>query len=64
MTRRGHQRPEALASVAIRLLLPQGQPDTNEEIFAWKTLAWSTPPFPSVPACLMAFAVQQVPSAM
>ena len=30
------------------LLLLQGQPDTNEEIFTWRTLAQSTPPFCSL----------------
>ena len=44
--------------------LPPGQLDANEEIFEWRTLAWSTPPFLSAPACLMASTVQGVPSAM
>ena len=64
MTRQSLPRPTALASVAIRLLSPQGQPDANEEIFTWRTLVQLTPPFPSALACLTDSAVQRVPSVM
>ena len=50
-------RPAALASMAICPLLPQDQQDANEEIFMGRTLVWSTPLFPSAPACLMPSAV-------
>ena len=62
--RRSLQRPAVLTSAAICLLPLLGQPDANGEIFTWKTLVWSTPLFPSAPACLMASAVQRVPSVM
>ena len=57
MIKQSLQRPAALTSVAIHPLLPQGQPDVNEKIFTWRTLAQSTPPFPSAPVCLIASAV-------
>ena len=63
MARRSLQRPACLTSAAIHLLPLQGQPDANKEIFVWRTLARSTPPFPLAPACLMASVVQRVPSA-
>ena len=61
--RRSLQRPTVHASVVVCLPPPPGQPDTNAEIFAQRTLAQSTPPFPSAPACLTASAVQRIPSA-
>ena len=54
----------ALASVGIPFPHPQSQLDPNRKIFTRKTPAHSTPPFPSAPACLMAFAVQLAPTAM
>ena len=50
--RQSLHRPAALTSTAIHPLPPQGQQDTNEEIFAGRTLVQSTPLFPSAPACL------------
>ena len=64
MIRRSLHRPSALASTAVRPLPPQGQQDANEEIFTGWTLLWSTPPFPSAPACLMPSAVRRVLSEM
>ena len=61
--RRSLHRSTALTSTAIHPLLPQGQPDANEKIFAGRTLAQSTLLFPSAPACLMPSAVRRVPSA-
>ena len=42
MARRSLQRPAVLTTTAICLLLPLGQPDTNGEIFTWKTGAVNT----------------------
>ena len=43
---------------------PLSQPDANRKMFAQKTSACSTPPFPSAPVCLMASTVQLAPTAM
>ena len=62
--RRSLQRLTALTSMAIPLPQPPSQSDTNGKMFTWKTPTHSTPLFPSAPACLMASAVQCVPTAM
>ena len=54
----------ALASVAVPLPHPLSHLDANGKMFPWKTPACSTPPFPSVPACLTASVVQLAPTAM
>ena len=56
MTRQSLQRPTTFASMAACLLPLQGQPDANEEIFTWRTLAQSTSPLLSAPACFTASA--------
>ena len=57
--------PKARSSRKHSRSLPwlPSQSDVNGKMFAWKTPAHSTPPFPSAPACLMASAVQWVPTA-
>ena len=62
MIRQSLHRPAALTSTAIHPLPPQGQQDANEEIFVGWTLVWSTPLFPSAPACWTPSEVRQVPS--
>ena len=62
--RRSLPRLMALTSTAIPLPHLPSQSDANRKMFAWKTPAHSTPPFPSAPACLMASAVQRAPTVM
>ena len=54
----------ALASMAVPLPHLLSQSDANGKMFARKTPTPSTPPFPSVPACLMASTVQLTPTVM
>ena len=62
--RRSLQRLTAPTSAAIPLPQLPSQLDANGKMFARKTPTHSTPPFPSAPVCLMASAVQWVPTAM